>query len=169
MTGLGQTYFAALFEDDVRESERGAETRRTHADDAHVDVLRDPLYARWVKRLSPARRCDMEGAPSEAYSPPRASPHGRTDFPNISRLEGGRYQGFATKLRFCDTTVALQCHVTPPTITQAAVPLADDDDRRWAGVGRVAGPVWARLPSLTVGFFGVVMLWSVTPPQRNSA
>lgn len=47
----------------------------------------------------------------------------------------------------------------------AAVPLADEaqDDRgrRWAGVARVVGPAWTRLPSLTVGLFGVQMLWSV--------
>lgn len=43
--------------------------------------------------------------------------------------------------------------------------LADDDgdlDRGyWAGVARVLGPPWSRLPSLTVGFFGVQVLWSV--------
>ncbi|KAI6041575.1 major facilitator superfamily domain-containing protein [Pisolithus marmoratus] len=43
--------------------------------------------------------------------------------------------------------------------------LADDDGgldhRHWAGVARVQGPSWARLPSLTVGFFGVQVLWSV--------
>ena len=58
-------------------------------------------------------------------------------------------------------------------------PIADesqDDHRRWAGVARVAGPLWTRLPSLTVGFFGVSMLWSVEmsygkvpPAHRNSA
>lgn len=37
----------------------------------------------------------------------------------------------------------------------------DDRDRRWAGVARVVGPAWTRLPSLTVGLFGVQMLWSV--------
>ncbi|KAI6132963.1 MFS general substrate transporter [Pisolithus croceorrhizus] len=43
--------------------------------------------------------------------------------------------------------------------------LADDDgglDRGyWAGVARVLGPPWTRLPSLTIGFFGVQVLWSV--------
>ncbi|KAF8552273.1 MFS general substrate transporter [Imleria badia] len=47
----------------------------------------------------------------------------------------------------------------------AALPLADEaqDDRgrRWAGVAHVVGPAWTRLPSLTVGLFGVQMLWSV--------
>ena len=47
----------------------------------------------------------------------------------------------------------------------AAVPFADeaqdDHDRRWAGVGRVVGPTWTHLPSLTVGLLGVQMLWSV--------
>ena len=54
----------------------------------------------------------------------------------------------------------------------SAVPLADesqDDDRRWAGVARVAGPVWTRLPSLTVGLFGVAMLWSVEMSYGNVA
>ena len=86
MTGLGQTYFAAPFEDNVLETERGAQTRRTRTNDAHVDVLRDPLYARRVKRLSPPRHCDMEGFSSSAQR---------------------------------DTTVALQCHVTPPAVPQA--------------------------------------------------
>ncbi|KAF8128960.1 major facilitator superfamily domain-containing protein [Boletus edulis] len=47
----------------------------------------------------------------------------------------------------------------------ASVPLVDeaqhDHDRRWAGVARVTGPVWTQLPSLTVGLFGVQMVWSV--------
>ncbi|KAH0831034.1 hypothetical protein J3R83DRAFT_13536 [Lanmaoa asiatica] len=47
----------------------------------------------------------------------------------------------------------------------SAVPIADDaeddHDCRWAGVARVAGPVWTQLPSLTIGLFGVQMLWSV--------
>lgn len=58
----------------------------------------------------------------------------------------------------------------------SAVPVPDefedDHDRRWAGVARVVGPDWARLPSLTIGLFGVQMLWSVemsygqVPPVR---
>ena len=86
MAGLGRTYFAALFEDDdselgslflleLLETDRGAETRRTRADDAHIDVLRDPLCARRVKRLSPPRHGDMEGASTEPYSPPSTSQH----------------------------------------------------------------------------------------------
>ncbi|KAG8215937.1 major facilitator superfamily domain-containing protein [Butyriboletus roseoflavus] len=44
----------------------------------------------------------------------------------------------------------------------SAVHIAEDDsNRRWAGVPRVAGPVWTQLPTLTVGLFGVQMLWSV--------
>ena len=79
-------------------------------------------------------------------------------------------EGFSSSAQRDTTVVALQCHVTPH-----AVPLADesqDDDRRWAGVARVAGPVWTRLPSLAVGLFGVAMLWSVemsySLAQRNS-
>ena len=85
MAGLGQTYFATLVEDDVLETERGAETRRARADDAHIDVLRDQLNARRVKRCSPPRHCDVEGTSSEFYLAQR------------------------------DTAVALQCHVTLPT------------------------------------------------------
>ena len=46
----------------------------------------------------------------------------------------------------------------------SAVPVADeseDDGCRWAGVPRVVGPAWSQFPSLTVGLFGVQMLWSV--------
>lgn len=43
----------------------------------------------------------------------------------------------------------------------AADDVDDDHDRRWSGVARVVGPPWTRLPSLTVGLFGVQMLWSV--------
>lgn len=47
----------------------------------------------------------------------------------------------------------------------SAVPIADesedDHNRRWAGVAHVAGPVWTQLPTLTIGLFGVQMLWSV--------
>lgn len=34
-------------------------------------------------------------------------------------------------------------------------------DMQWAGVPRILGPAWVRLPSLTVGLLGVQVLWSV--------
>lgn len=36
-----------------------------------------------------------------------------------------------------------------------------NDGSRWAGVARVKGPAWARLPLVTVGSLGVQILWSV--------
>ncbi|KAI6144983.1 MFS general substrate transporter [Pisolithus tinctorius] len=47
----------------------------------------------------------------------------------------------------------------------SGIVLADDDDDLyhgyWDGVARVLGPPWTRLPSLTIGFLGVQVLWSV--------
>lgn len=43
----------------------------------------------------------------------------------------------------------------------SALPVADESRAEYRGVARVAGPGWTRLPSLTVGLFGVQMLWSV--------
>ncbi|KAH7882867.1 major facilitator superfamily domain-containing protein [Phlebopus sp. FC_14] len=47
----------------------------------------------------------------------------------------------------------------------SSLPLAEEDGvrerGRWAGVARIIGPPWARLPSLTVGLLGVQVLWSV--------
>lgn len=46
----------------------------------------------------------------------------------------------------------------------SALPFAEDslnDESRWIGRARILGPPLARLPSLTIGFLGVQVLWSV--------
>ncbi|KAF9219205.1 MFS general substrate transporter [Gyrodon lividus] len=47
----------------------------------------------------------------------------------------------------------------------SAMPLAEEAEHRthdrWAGIPRIVGPAWARLPSLTLGLLGVQVLWSV--------
>ncbi|KAF8839456.1 MFS general substrate transporter [Paxillus ammoniavirescens] len=45
----------------------------------------------------------------------------------------------------------------------SAIPLAEEGGHlgRWGGVSQIVGPSWARLPSLTLGLFGVQVLWSV--------
>ena len=37
----------------------------------------------------------------------------------------------------------------------------DGGERRFSGEALVLGPLWARLPSLTVGHLGVSVLWSL--------
>ena len=70
----------------------------------------------------------------------------------------------------CHTYCHANCHAftaaphKPMTGTSGII-LADEDGiterGQWAGVARVLGPPWARLPSLTVGLLGVQVLWSV--------
>ncbi|KIK91394.1 hypothetical protein PAXRUDRAFT_34952 [Paxillus rubicundulus Ve08.2h10] len=45
----------------------------------------------------------------------------------------------------------------------SAIPLAEEGEHlgSWGGVPHIVGPSWVRLPSLTMGLFGVQVLWSV--------
>jgi hypothetical protein len=38
---------------------------------------------------------------------------------------------------------------------------ASEGSAQWAGVAKVLGPRWARLPALTVGLVGAQVLWSI--------
>ena len=45
---------------------------------------------------------------------------------------------------------------------------------QWAGVAKVLGPPWARLPAVTIGFLGAQVMWSVEmaygeQPQQSNA
>ena len=44
-----------------------------------------------------------------------------------------------------------------------AIPLEDDENahQKFKGVSRIRGPAWAHLPTLTIGFLGVQVFWSV--------
>jgi len=47
----------------------------------------------------------------------------------------------------------------------SALQIADEstleDSTQWAGVSKVLGPSWARLPTLTIGLMGVQVMWSI--------
>ena len=45
----------------------------------------------------------------------------------------------------------------------SALPLAEHgtSDAQWAGISKIMGPRWARLPILTIGLLGVQVFWSV--------
>jgi hypothetical protein len=47
----------------------------------------------------------------------------------------------------------------------SALPTADEaaseGSAQWAGVSKVLGPPWARFPTITIGFVGVQVLWSI--------
>ena len=38
---------------------------------------------------------------------------------------------------------------------------ASEGSTQWAGIAKVLGPRWARMPTLTVGLAGVQVMWSV--------
>ncbi|KAH9968022.1 major facilitator superfamily domain-containing protein [Russula dissimulans] len=44
---------------------------------------------------------------------------------------------------------------------QMADEASEEDSTQWGGVAKVLGPSWARLPTLTVGFIGVQVMWSI--------
>jgi solute carrier family 45 protein 1/2/4 len=55
------------------------------------------------------------------------------------------------------------------SIADEAVP---EGSAQWAGVAKVLGPPWARLPTLTIGLVGVQVMWSIEmaygeQPQNN--
>ena len=54
-------------------------------------------------------------------------------------------------------------HVCPSMTGFASLPLAESGPpaAHLAGVSKIRGPTWLRMPALTVGMLGVQVLWSV--------